>query len=405
MTTFPDSKHMAISDAQQSDATNPERALDQVLANVAELAPLVAERGPEIERERRLPADLVRALKSARVYSLLVPRRYGGLGLDAPGALRVISALARLDGSVGWNAMIGQIGSLIPFLVSRELCEEVFRDGGDHILAGSSQKAKAERVPGGWRVTGVWPFLSGCQNAEWIAGDCVMMDGGSPLPAAEGPGPMVRTCVVPAEHWQIHDTWHTFGLRGTGSHHAELRDVLVPDRNFFEFPFGASFAPDSIFGMLPELLMFSHGAFAVGVAEGALADLLELAGSGVTQQRMAAPLRETERFREGVGRLGADLMAARALLDVQVAGRWADARRGAARDMARVAEAQQAAVWIASACVRVVEGCFELAGARAVYESSPLQRRMRDLRVAAQHAVVHQRNYVAAGDAALARLR
>ena len=81
---------------------------------------------------------------------MLVPRRYGGLGLDAPDALRAVSALARLDGSVGWNAMIGQVGSLIPFLAAREVSEEVFGDGQDHILAGSGQPAgTAERVPGG----------------------------------------------------------------------------------------------------------------------------------------------------------------------------------------------------------------------------------------------------------------
>lgn len=406
MTMLLNTGQPTISDAKQSGETAPERTLDQVLANIAELAPLVAQCGGKIERERRLSAGLVGALKSARIYGMLVPRRYGGLGMGAPDALRAVSALARLDGSVGWNAMIGQVSSLIPFLATRELCDEVFGDGRDHILVGSGQPTgTAERVTGGWTVTGLWPFSSGCQDAEWIAGTCVMMEGGSPILALDGLSPMTRTCLMPAEHWRIHDTWHGLGLRGTGSHHVELRDVLVPDRNFFEFPFGASFAPDPIFRMFPELVMLSHGAVAVGIAEGALAELIELAGSGVKQLRMAVPLRETERFREGVGRLGANLMAARALLDAQVFERWQDAKRGAVRDLARVAEAQQAAIWIASACVRVADGCFELAGSRAIYESSPLQRRMRDLRVAAQHAAVHQRSYVSVGDSALSRLR
>jgi alkylation response protein AidB-like acyl-CoA dehydrogenase len=74
------------------------------------------------------------------------------------------------------------------------------------------------------------------------------------------------------------------------------------------------------------------------------------------------------------------------------------------KDLTRVAEQLQAAIWITSACVRVAEGCFELAGSRAVYESSSLQRRMRDLRVAAQHVIVHPRHYVTAGAAVLARL-
>ena len=110
-------------------------------------------------------------------------------------------------GSVGWNAMIGNNANLIPFLASPALCTENFHDGNNHIIAGSGQSVgTAERVPGGWRVTGVWPFASGCQNAEWIAGTCVMMEDGSPIDAADGPAPMTRTCFMPAEHWEIRDT-------------------------------------------------------------------------------------------------------------------------------------------------------------------------------------------------------
>jgi alkylation response protein AidB-like acyl-CoA dehydrogenase len=215
---------------------------------------------------------------------------------------------------------------------------------------------------------------------------------------------MIRTCFMPAEHWEIRDTWYTFGLKGTGSHHVALTDVLVPDENFLEFPFGTSFAPDPIFGKFPELVVLAHAAHAVGTAEGAVADLVELARTGVKQLFMTTSLVETERFKEGLARLDAELMAARALLEAQVAGVWHNPERPAAKDMARVAEQQQSAVWITAACVRVAEGCFELAGSRAVYESSSLQRRVRDLRVAAQHVAVHPRQYVAAGAAMLARL-
>jgi indole-3-acetate monooxygenase len=401
MTTLLERKRSAPSNVQSPG----EAAVDQVLSRIAALAPVVARHAPDLEQGRRLPVELVSALKSARIYSMLLPRRYGGRELDAPSAFRAVSALAKLDGSVGWNAMIGNLGSLMPFLVSPTLCKKIFQDGKDHVIAGSGQPVgTAERVPGGWRVTGSWPFASGCQNAEWIAGTCVMMEGGSPIDTAGGPGPMTRTCLMPAEHWEIRDTWHAFGLKGTGSHHVALTDVFVPDENFFEFPFGASFAPDPIFGMLPELIVLSHGAVAVGIAEGAIMDLVELARAGVKQLFMATPLVETERFKEGLARLGADLMAARALLEAQIGRVWHNPERPAVKDLSRVAQQRQAAIWITSACIRVAEGCFELAGSRAVYESSSLQRRVRDLRVAAQHAAVHPRHYVTAGADMLACL-
>jgi alkylation response protein AidB-like acyl-CoA dehydrogenase len=401
MATLLDKKRSATSNVQSPDETT----LEQVLSRITALAPVVARSAQEIEQGRRLPPELVSALKSARIYGMLVPRRYGGLELDPPSAFRAVAALAKLDGSVGWNAMIGHIGALMPFLANPDLCEEIYRDGKDHVIAGSGQPVgTAERFPSGWRVTGSWPFASGCQNAEWIAGTCVMMEGGSPIDASHGPGPMTRTCLMPAKHWEIRDTWQAFGLKGTGSHHVALNDVFVPDENVFEFPFGASFAPDLVFGKYPEVVVLSHGAIAVGIAEGAVMDLVELAGAGVKQLFMTTPLVETERFKEGLARLDADLMAARALLEAQITRVWHNPERPAAKDLARVAEQLQAAVWITSACVRVAEGCFELAGSRAVYESSSLQRRVRDLRVAAQHVAVHPRQYVMAGGAVLARL-
>ncbi len=401
MTTLLDKQRSATSNAHSDD----EATLDQVLSRIAALAPMVARLAPDIGQGRRLPPELVSALRSAQIYGMLVPRRYGGLELDPLSAFRAIPALARLDGSVGWNAMIGHIAAVMPFLASPTVCEQIYQDGKDHIIAGSGQPVgTAERVPEGWKVTGEWPFASGCQNAECIMGACVMMEGGSPIVASDGSGPMIRSCLMPAEHWEIRDTWHAFGLKGTGSHHVALTEVLVPDENFFGFPFGTSFAPDPIFTRFPAVLVLAHAAHAVGIAEGAVMDLVELAGTGVKQKFMMTKLVETERFKEGLARLDAELMAARALLEAQVASVWQHSERAPAKDLAGVAEQLQAAVWITSACVRVAEGCFELAGSKAVYESSSLQRRVRDLRVAAQHVEVHPRHYVGAGAAVLARL-
>ena len=401
MTTLLDKHRSATGSVQSPD----EAGLDLALSRIAAVAPMVARLAPDIEQARRMPEELVAVLKSARIYGMLVPRRYGGLELDPSSAFRAVRALARLDGSVGWNAMIGQIAALMPFLAGPALCEQVYCDGKDHIMAGSGQPVgTAARVPGGWKVTGVWPFASGCQNAEWIGANCVMMEGGSPIDAADAPGPMIRACVMPAERWEIRDTWHTVGLRGTGSHHVALTDMLVPDENFVEFPFGTSFAPDPIFARFPEILVLAHANLAVGIAEGAIMDLVELASAGVKQLFMTTPLAETERFKEGLARLDAELMAARSLLETQVTDAWQKPAQSTAKDLTRVGEQLQAAIWINSACVRVAEGCFELAGSGAVYESSPLQRRVRDLRVAGQHATVHPRHYATAGAAMLARV-
>lgn len=401
MTTLLDRNRAALSKVPGSDEETP---FDRVLSDINALAPMIARLGPEIEQGRRLLKELVCVLKSARLFGMVVPRRFGGLGLAAPSALRAVTALARLDGSVGWNVMNGHLACLLPFLGSEPLCEKIFHDGKDHIIAASGQPAgRAERAPGGWRVTGYWPFASGCQDAEWIGAACVMMDDGSPIADPQVPGPLVRYCLMPASAWEILDTWHAFGLKGTGSHHVALKNVLALDSDFIEFPFGESFAQERIFSRLPEIVVLSHGAFAVGVAEAAIADLVEVAKSGVKQMFMTTPLVETDRFKENLGRFDAKLKAARALLETEVARVWDNPEPVTGKSFHRVVEQVQTVVWITAACVDVAAGCVELAGSRAVYESSSLQRRLRDLQAAATHIAVHPRHYAVAGEAMLAR--
>jgi len=113
-------------------------------------------------------------------------------------------------------------------------------------------------------------------------------------------------------------------------------------------------------------------------------------------------MRDSETFQYELGRIEADLRAAEALHQVQTASYWRRAvGTSTMKDPALFTETTQAGVWIATTCVRVVDACFALAGGTAVYESSPLQRRLRDMHVAAQHAMVQQRHYLAPGKSLL----
>jgi indole-3-acetate monooxygenase len=109
-------------------------------------------------------------------------------------------------------------------------------------------------------------------------------------------------------------------------------------------------------------------------------------------------MRNSHVFQYELGRVHADFRAAQALFEVQVANYWRHALAGTLNSEALLAEGTQAAIWITNACVRVVRRCFALAGGAAVYESFPLQRRLRDIEVAAQHAAVQWRHYTKAGE-------
>jgi alkylation response protein AidB-like acyl-CoA dehydrogenase len=395
----------SIAKYSRSDANLRKNVTNRLLADIRGLAPYIATRAAEIEAGRRIPLDLVEALRSIGVFRMFAPQSHGGLELDLPSGLEIIAALGRIDGSVGWSAMIGSAGGVFAPSLPRQTYERVYRNGPDLIFAGSVQPAgTAEATSGGLRVNGRWPFASGCQHADWIAGFCVMTEGGKPL-LGEGGRPLVRGVFLPAGDWQIEDTWSAMGLKGTGSHHITLKNIVVPEPNSFDFENGRPCLPGPLYQAVPQLLPLFHCAIDVGMAEGALDDLLALADSGRQQFRAAVPLRESEIFQFELGRVAADLRAARATLEVQAASHWRHALAGTLKDDTLSAQGTQTGIWISATCVRVADACFTLAGGSAVYESSPLQRRLRDLHAAAQHAAIHQRHYVAAGKSALAQFR
>jgi alkylation response protein AidB-like acyl-CoA dehydrogenase len=114
-------------------------------------------------------------------------------------------------------------------------------------------------------------------------------------------------------------------------------------------------------------------------------------------------MRESETFQYELGRISANLRAAQAFHEVQIASHWRRALAGTLRDEDLMIEGARSAVWLATTCVGIADACFALAGSSAVYDSSPLQRRLRDLHVGAQHAHAQQRQYVDVGKLALRR--
>jgi alkylation response protein AidB-like acyl-CoA dehydrogenase len=203
--------------------------------------------------------------------------------------------------------------------------------------------------------------------------------------------------VLPAHHAKIEDTWHSSGLKATGSHYIVFQDVIAPEENLFDLATAQPHVPGRLYSAPMPLITMLMGSIALGIAEGALDDIVAIAQSGRRQQRTSTAMRDSEIFQYELGSAQAKLRAAEAMLDVQATSHWQHALAGTLNTDAKLAEATQSAIWITEACLSVVRTCFALGGGAAIFDSVPLQRRLPDIEAAAQHVVVQQRHYTQAG--------
>jgi alkylation response protein AidB-like acyl-CoA dehydrogenase len=378
--------------------------LKKLLAQIDSLAPQIEARSREIANLRNVPGDIVAALRAAGLFRMVTPRHYGGMELDFPTVLDVFRRLARIDGAVGWSAMIGVGAALTAPLLPRPILDEIYREP-DIIMGGSTQPAtKAERVPRGWRVGGRWPFASGCRHADWLAGFCFMEENGRTLtdPAATDGRPLVMGFALPASAWEIDDTWHAAGLEGTGSHHIVMKERVVSGANFFDLMHGTPCEEGPLYQAPWHMLVLTPASVSIGIAEGALDALVRLAKTGRRQMRAATAMQDSELFRYELGKAAAEIRVARLALEAQAKLHWEYASAGTLRSEAKLFEGHQVGVQVAAACRHATEACFKLGGGSAVYLDSPLQRRFRDMMVLGQHMAVQERQFANFGAALLA---
>src|SRR5262249_14688538 len=165
-------------------------------------------------------------LKAAGLFRMLVPRSHGGDEIGLLPSMEVLEALAVADGSTGWTTMIGAESPQLLSLLPRATYDAIYRDGPDVTVGGSFAPVGEARGEGGYRVSGRWPFASGCQRWDLLFVNAVIVENGEPRIGNDGP--VARAMLMRAEQVEIEDTWNVLGLRGTGSHHVAVDDVYVP---------------------------------------------------------------------------------------------------------------------------------------------------------------------------------
>ncbi len=377
----------------------PSADLHALLACVNRVRPVAIAHAEDSDRRRTLAPPVVDALRDSGLFALAVPRALGGAELDPLGQIAVFEAMARADGAAGWSLMIGaMVTALAGAYLPDAGVARVF-SGRPPICAGLLMPSGvARRVAGGYRVSGRWAFGSGVRHADWIVTGAVVPPEGE---APQGGPPELVSVVVPTSDVQIEDTWHTAGLRGSGSDHYRMEDVLVPDSMTCAFPAPPPRRGGPLYGMpLMALLAAAHIGFALGTARRALDEIAALA-PGRRKLWTGAALDAHAGFHGELGRAEAHLGAARAYAFDVVGTAW---RRALATEPLPAAEGvavRLAIAHVTDVAAEVTTFAYRAAGATALYTSSPLQRCFRDVHAATQHVAAGDDAYEVAGRARL----
>ena len=354
------------------------------------LMPLIRECADEAERERRLPERAARAMAAAGLYRIAAPRSIGGGECDPRTQIETIEIVSAADGAAGWNLMIGIenmgfLGAALPLETARKL----YADPGLIVAGALNPLGRATPVSGGYRVTGQWPFASGCHNAGWFWGQCLVTDGDGLAKSPSG-GAVLREALIPSTEFEIVDTWHVSGLRGSGSHDVAARDVFVPDEHVTAVLEGGMQLRET--GTLYRYPPFNRLAYnkigvATGIAQAALEHFKKLATE--KQPRGSRKLlREKVSVHLVYAEATARLRAARAYAFEAVEEVWRMVEAGAPASAEQRMHVHLACTEACTAAIHTVELLHSAAGTTANFTSCPLERCLRDVRVVPQHIMV-----------------
>ena len=347
---------------------------------------------PALFRSRPKAPDVVfRALAEAGLFRLWLPSAMGGPELSPAEFMQVVEAASALDGSIGWIVANGGGMSRVSGYLPEPIAREWFADPYGFIVSATGAVGQAEPVPGGYRVTGRWPFGSGCSHATQFMGLSAVKDGsGNSAPPI--------CCYFTPEQVTIHDTWHVSGLRGTGSSDFEVKDAFVAAEHTHDLIAPVPSQPGILY-RIPGLTIFpwSITGTTLGIAGGALAALVKSATQKKVRMGMTVRLQDREMVQSAIGRAEAIVGAARAFLREAMTELLAALDDDQNRLMRARARLRIACAYAAEGSASVVQMLTTEAGASAIFETSPLERAGRDINAAVKHVAMSPQSYLVAG--------
>jgi alkylation response protein AidB-like acyl-CoA dehydrogenase len=349
----------------------------------------------EIEREQRLPKALVERFHAAGFYHLVIPRELGGLQVDPLTYVRIVELLAEGAGSVGWNVANNSVLQLVTLGLPDEGVHEIYAHGADTVVAGTAVMGGGRAVPvdGGYRVTGRWPFGSGCQESAWMLGSFQILDGDRPRRSPDGASVHWRGVFQRSEAQIVEGSWDVSGMRATGSFDWTVDDVFLPERRTMVH---AGVPLDNQWNRWPGVAYAlpvqawvgpHHSAVITGIARAGIEALIELA-SEKTPRGRTDRLCDNPQVQDAVGRADAILNAGRAYRSATIAELWNAVAAGQDTTLEQRARCRLAAVHATDSAREAMDLMYRHGGSTSFKRASRLAECWRDLHVVGQTAVL-----------------
>ena len=362
--------------------------LAELLKRAEGLRPLLERNAETTDSLRRLPDEVVTAVREAGLCRLMVPRRFGGYQTTIRTYLEVTAELGRGCGSTAWVASLINVCAWLAALFPDRAQRDVWGANADAWVAGSlAPHGTAVAVDGGWRVTGRWMWASGCLHAQWAA--C-----GIHMNNAAGETTNFGLSLMPMSDLTIEDSWFMAGMKGTGSNTIVAKDVFVPEHRFLPYPaaFQGSYrtehADEAVYrvALVPVTILILAGS-QLGLAQAALDHVVAKAPTrGVTHTNFVKQAEST----------GFQILVAEAAMKIETARlhafRAADdldayAAGGRHPDLAARARVRADTALAAKYCREAVEQLVSAHGTSSMADSNRMQRLWRDVHVASRHAI------------------
>lgn len=356
-------------------------------ARARALVPILRARSQEIAETRRVPDDIIARLYAEGLMELARPKLYGGPDLGVDLIFDIAQILAEGDGSVAWVYGVTNSHDHLVGLYPKEVQDAYWASGRPLCASSYVPTGRAEKVEGGYKLNGQWPFCSGIDHCDWV-----VVGGVTGMLPGEPPRPDLYLFMVRVSDLELVDDWDVMGLAGTGSKSVLAKDLFVPESyalsNAAVMTGGAPGAQihDNPIYQASIWLMFGFSILspATGILRGAYETMLADARQrfAAREPMFMAKLAQTEmRFAE----VSALLEASEMLFNTAMRESYRLIANGTPfSDEIRVRNRRNQVV-VARNCRQAMDSLMQMAGGRGIREAGAVQRAMRDLYAISAH--------------------